>query len=288
MMATARALPEPVDVLIVNYATPELTLRALRSARGPQVRFWVRDNSGDLGEAEARRAAGTSPIDLRAAGGNVLYAAGNNELFALGSANYVLLMNPDVELGYCALLDLQHALDSDATTWAVVPKLLNEDGSAQDYYRTLPSLATMLCDRVPPLRKLLRRTWDEHVYSGQSTDVRRVLEAPPAACMLLKREVVGSKLFDETYSLFFNDTDLCRRMAGRGLRAEVVPEATARHVRGASLARAREADRFIVARIYDENLLAYARRNIRGWRLLWCVVALRRLAERLMKAADKY
>jgi N-acetylglucosaminyl-diphospho-decaprenol L-rhamnosyltransferase len=275
-------LLDRVDVLLVNYLTPELTAAAVRSLAGASVSFWVRDNSSDLDVRGVRDAAQGSALVVRADGRNSFYAEGNNELYSLGDAPYVLLLNPDVQLTREALDHLLSGLRSGHSVWAAAPRLLNPDGSPQDYYRRLPSLGSILCDRLPLLRRLMRRTWARHIYHDEAMDVRRTLEAPPAACLLFKRELVGTFLFDEAYSLFYNDTDLCRRMIGLGYSAVLIPCATATHLRGASLAKARSLDRFRVARLYDRNCLSYSKSNIRHWWLVSGALLLRRMAETLM------
>jgi GT2 family glycosyltransferase len=133
----------------------------------------------------------------------------------------------------------------------------------------------VLADRVPPLRRVFRGQWRSHLHEGESFDHRRTVEAPPGACLLLDRQQVGATLFDERLQLFFNDTDLCHRMADRGAQVELVAEATARHLRGASLAEARSRDRYVVSRRYDADCLAYCRKHLTGWQVVGAVVAIR-------------
>ena len=273
----------PVDVLIVNFRTPELTLLAVAELAGPQVSFWVRDNSGDIEPQSLVAASGHSPSRLLGDGRNTLYAAGNNEIYRLGHAPYVLLLNPDVLLSRSGLGEMLDALGADNALWAVAPRLLNSDGSPQEYYRRFPTLLTVLCDRVPQLRRVFPGRWRQHVYAGESFAERRSIESPPGACLLLDRHQVGPELFDERLSLFYNDTDLCLRMSQRGGRLDLVPTALAEHILGASLSRARARDKYFVARLYDANCLAYVRKNLAGWPLVLAVIMARRLAEGVLR-----
>lgn len=273
----------PVDVLIVNYRTPDLTVKAVAELAGPLVSFWVRDNSNDISSDDLSAASGQSPVRLVRDGRNSLYAAGNNEIFRLGHARHVLLLNPDVLLPRQALFVLLHELRSGPDLWAVAPRLLNSDGTPQNYYRRFPTTLTVLCDRLPVLRRVYRGHWRRHVYAGESFDIQREVEAPPGACLLLDRSQLEGQLFDETLSLFYNDTDLCLRMARRGRRLVLIPGAAAEHIRGASLDRARERDRYFVARLYDANCLTYSQKNLRGWQLVLVAIAARRLVETFLR-----
>jgi GT2 family glycosyltransferase len=277
----------PVDVLLVNYRTPDLTVKAVAALAGPMVSFWVRDNSGDVVVDDLADASRPSAVRLVWDGGNSLYAAGNNEIFRLGHARYVLLLNPDVLLPRQALAVLLRELRSGSGLWAVAPRLVNSDGTPQDYYRRFPSTLTVLCDRIPVLRRLCRGHWRRHIYANESFDIRRDVEAPPGACLLLDRNQLNGQLFDETLSLFYNDTDLCLRMARRGRRLILIPGAVAAHVKGASLDRAREEDRYSVARLYDANCLSYSRKNLKGWRFVLAAIAARRVVERFLRVVGR-
>jgi GT2 family glycosyltransferase len=185
------------------------------------------------------------------------------------------------------LVALVESVSGDESLWAAVPRLFNTDGTPQDYYRRFPTLLTVLCDRIPPLRRLFRRAWDHHIYAGETFSVRSFVEAPPAACILLDRHEVGVELFDEQLSLFYNDTDLCLRMFNSGRRSVVVPSARAEHTRGASLAKERERNRYAVARLYDANCRAYARKHLKGWPIVAVVTSARRYAGLALGAATK-
>ena len=65
---------------------------------------------------------------------------------------------------------------------------------------------------------------------------------------------------DERFPLFFNDGDLCARLARAGLRVEIVPAATAAHGYGTSIARAQQADPARMRAEWVASLRRYARR----------------------------
>jgi N-acetylglucosaminyl-diphospho-decaprenol L-rhamnosyltransferase len=266
-----------VDVLIVNYLTADLALTAMRGVAGTGVQVHVWDNSGEL--------LAQSPAGLTVHGGegNVLYAVANNRLFCLGSAPWVLLLNPDVVLHRDQLLALVAAANGDPAAWGAAPALRNPNGTAQNYRWRLPTLCALLSDRLPPLRGLFGRAWRAYRCLDDPIDVPGRVEQPAAACLLLRRAAVTGPLFDESYPLFFNDTDLARRLNATG-HCLYVPSVSAIHVGGASVERVRQSHAGWIRREYDLSLLRYARRNVRGWWLLIPVVAARRLLTRDTRA----
>jgi GT2 family glycosyltransferase len=263
----------PVDVLTVNFRTPELVEQAVAAVAGPGTRVLVYDNSGDLAPDEHR------PTEVYGDGTNRLFAAANNALFAVSDAALVLLLNPDVVLAHRDLARLVRALEERPEAWGAAPALLNPDGSLQNYARRLPTLGALLADRCPPLRWFLRRQLDWYYCRDKDLSVSGVVDQPAAACLLLRRERVAGSLFDPSYPLFFNDTDLARRLNGSG-PCLYVAAVQAVHQAGASIERARSEHRSWVRRQYDDSLLRYARANLRGWQVLVPIVLARRVVAR--------
>lgn len=259
-----------VDVLVVNYRTPALTRAAVTAVTGPGVQVWVWDNSGDV--AEDALPAGAL---LYGDGDNHWFAAANNALLRKGDAPFVLLLNPDVTLPHRDLQVMLRRLVQDPHAWGCAPRLVGADGEDQPYRRRLPGLPTLLADRMPPLRLLLRGTWRRYRYADRPLDEDGMVEQPAAACLLLRRDMLTGWLFDERFRLFFNDTDLAHRLHACG-HCLYLGSLRVCHIGGASIDEARQRNRAGVRREYDAALLAYARKNVRGWLVLAPVVVVRR------------
>ena len=261
-----------VDVLVVNYGTGDLVRRGVELVQGPGVHVWVHDNSGEL-------LADPPPgVSLLGDGSNAYFAAGNNTLYAQCDAPYVLLLNPDVELAHADLQRLVSALHDRPDAWGVAPRLLEADGSDQHYLYALPTVRALLADRLPLLRKVFRRSYRTYIQQDLDLRLPQTVIQPPAACLLVRRSVVGPQLFDPAYRLFFNDTDLARRLNVTH-ECWYAADVTARHLRGESFARLPLG--YDTAREYDRTLLRYARANLRWWPVLLPVLALRRSGYRL-------
>lgn len=242
-----------IDVIVVNYLTPELAAVAVAKVCGPGVGVHVYDNSGDY-------VAGAGETSLHTADQNDYFARGNNFWWSRTSAPYVLLLNPDVELSYADLLRLRGVLELRPELWGVVPRLVYPDGRPQNYLQRLPTPRAALADRFAPARAMFPRAYAEFLCVGLDTDEEQVAEQPPAACLLLRRAAVGEQLFDEAYRLYFNDTDLARRLNPDG-NCLYTPAVTAVHHKSASLDRADAARPYTVVREYDRSFARYARRQ---------------------------
>ena len=111
-------------------------------------------------------------------------------------------------------------LGPDPRLAVVGPSLQRPDGSTQRPAWPFPSVGNTWREALG-LHRLARRAPTEMFVVG--------------ACFLVRRaafDAVGG--FDERYWLYGEEADLCRRLLDAGWRCEVVPDATAVHVGGAS------------------------------------------------------
>ena len=228
-----------LSVVVLSWNTREILracLVALQRDGYPAPReVVVVDNASHDGSADMVAAEFTWVRLVRNAT-NLLFAEGNNQGARLASGEYLCLMNSDIEVRPGALLALEEFLASHPDYGAVVPKLLNPDGSVQRACARFPGLLDPLFQstflgRFPPGTwvKLYRNMVDfDHQRS-------RDVEQPPAACFMMRRQeylAVGG--FDPVLGLFFNDVDLCRRLWRAGRRIRYLAEAEALHRRGSS------------------------------------------------------
>lgn len=261
-----------IDVIVVNYRTPALTFRAVRAVSGPLTSVYVTDNSGDLPTAF------DDVSDVWRPGYNTHFARGNNYWYDRSDRPWVLLLNPDVELDYPSLLRLRGELAARPECWGVAPRLINSDGSDQNYLQRMPTAMALIAQLVPPLRPLARKSISRHLCAEVDLRQTQAVEQPPAACLLLRRSSVGPTLFHEDLSLFFNDTYLAWRLnrSGHCLYAANI---SALHERGASI---RTATRMQILRRYADGMRRYAAlTRMPGWRLVWLVATARMIISRV-------
>jgi GT2 family glycosyltransferase len=270
-----------VDVIVVNYLTGDLARIAAATVASPGTSVWIVDNSGEL-LADAPPSA-----VLLGDGTNRMYAEASNLAYRSGTAEMVLLLNPDVVIQPGQLAELVARLNADRSLWGVAPTLVSPGTAPHGYLRRLPTVAGLLADLCPPLRLMLRgayRSYHCRDLIESAGDSEMVIEQPAAACLLLRRSAVGSTLFDETYPLFFNDTDLARRMAASGRHCLVLQSVTVPHVGGASIDREKSRSGAWTADEYDRSAFRYARRNLGGWVMIAPLVVVRYIARRLRRS----
>jgi GT2 family glycosyltransferase len=239
-------LPQ-VAALLVNYNAGIELRRALRSIAEENIgRPWeavVVDNASIDGSSAIVEEFAPHARLIRNAE-NVGFGRGINQALAHSAAPLVVIMNPDCYLIGGALTTLEAELLSYDECAIVGPRILDPNGAIQGSARGDPDMLTGLFGRRAALRRLLpglgvskRNVITDHVRVVHSSVV---VDWVSGACMLARREAlekVGG--FDESYFLYWEDADLCRRLRLVGYHIRFVPGATAVHRVGQSSRSAR-------------------------------------------------
>jgi N-acetylglucosaminyl-diphospho-decaprenol L-rhamnosyltransferase len=223
----------------------------------------VVDNASRDESADVARALGLKVIENSA---NEGYARAMNAGAAASSSDWVLALNPDTRLAPGSLSRMLATGEDDPATGCVGPDLRNLDGTAYPTGRRFPSLV------VGGLHALLGTVWPGNPatrhYHMAGTDRSRpvTVDWVSGACMLLRRqafETVGG--FDGGYFMYFEDMDLCLRLARAGWRVVFDPGARVEHLVGGST---RKAPYRKVLNHHRSTLRFYCRRFARDPRIL--------------------
>ncbi len=224
-----------VSILIVNWNTRERVMQCLASlpkeVPGLSREVIVVDNGSvdGSGEALARRADITLVRNER----NVGYAAAVNQAYKRSNGEFVLLLNSDVTLTSDALNCLTQFLSSHPDAAGVGPLYVNPDGTPQPFHFRFPTFEMTLANGSALVRKLLpgsARRLREYRMLDEDFSQARPVPQPSASCLLLRRAFLpDDHVFDERYPIFFNDVQLARSFANKGVALWVTPSARVVH-----------------------------------------------------------
>ncbi len=251
MSAGAAKIPR-IAVVIVNYRTAGMVIdhfeplkRECESFPGSLV--YIVDNASPGGDGARLKAfAGGEPlvrfIQSTENGG---FGAGNNialkEILAAPEPfDYILLLNPDAYPRPGALKALADFMAAHPDAGVAGPRLEHEDGAPQvsafRYFSPMSELDWSA--RTGFVSKLLKR-WD---VAPPHRDETRAVDWLSGAALFFRRETLQAVgLFDETFFLYYEETDLMRRARRAGWGCWFVSEARAVHHQGKSLEAARGA-----------------------------------------------
>jgi N-acetylglucosaminyl-diphospho-decaprenol L-rhamnosyltransferase len=227
-----------VDVVVVAYnSREELRGCVAPLSREPWANVIVVDNESPDGSLEV-----VSDLDVDAVGSgwNGGFAFGVNTGWRRGSAPYVLLLNPDarIEPDYVALL--ADVLDRDASVGIVGPKIVSPEGELDFSQRRFPRLRSTYAQALFLHRALPGAAWtDEVIRNADAYERDGEPDWISGACLLVRRTLLEElDGLDESFFMYGEDKDLCRRVRSLGYRVRFVAGATSVHVGGASTPRA--------------------------------------------------
>jgi GT2 family glycosyltransferase len=209
--SAGRSGPPGLSVLITSWNTRDLLADLLSSLSefpsGVGAETIVVDNDSADGSAEMVESAHPEVVLIRN-DYNRGFAAGNNQALAASSGRAVLLLGSDTRVLGGTLKTMLDYLDAHPGVGVVSCRLLYPDGSPQ-----------LSCRRFPRVRDAVATYLSLHFlvrgYEMRDFDFDTIqeVEQPAATCLLIRRAVIEEiGLFDERYSILYNDVDLCERI----------------------------------------------------------------------------
>jgi N-acetylglucosaminyl-diphospho-decaprenol L-rhamnosyltransferase len=209
--------PAAITAVVVAFDSAHALPDCLAALGREGVGTIVVDNASADGSAELAERLGATVIRNP---GNQGYGRANNAGARAASGEFILIVNPDVILDPGAVAALAAAAVRYPDFGLMAPRLVEADG------RLFFQPRSLLSPYLPnPSGRLNRPEGDccAPFLSG--------------ACLLARRELflrLGG--FDDNIFLFYEDDDLCRRVADAGFALVHVHDAVARHGRGRSSA----------------------------------------------------
>jgi N-acetylglucosaminyl-diphospho-decaprenol L-rhamnosyltransferase len=212
-----------VEISLVNTSNRDLLERCLASLPAACERLaWhvtVVDNASTDGSAELVEER-FPEARLRRNEIRLGFSTNHNLVLrpavAEGFARYLLILNEDTELRPGAVTELVRFCDGRPEIGAAGPTLVLPDGRKQQSLPPLP-----LTDFRDELIRMFRPTRP----FPQATRVRL-----QGSCVLVRAEALRRiGLLDERFFIFFEDTDLCRRLWDAGWSCAVCEDAVVLH-----------------------------------------------------------
>jgi N-acetylglucosaminyl-diphospho-decaprenol L-rhamnosyltransferase len=236
---TGAAGPTVLTVLL-NWRTAEMTLKAAEAADRAMETIAggivVVDNDSGDGSFERMSAAlqGNPRIRVVQSGRNGGFGAGNNVGIRLGlpggvRPDYVYILNSDAFPAPDAIRVLLDYLEAHPKVGIAGSYIHGPDGEAHQTCFRFPSVASELevAARTGPITRLFAH----RTVAMAVPETTGPVEWLAGASMMLREAVVREVgIFDETFFLYFEETDLCRRAALAGWPTHFVRESRVEHI----------------------------------------------------------
>ena len=170
--------------------------------------------------------------------GNPGFAAANNQGIKEARGEYMMLLNPDTLVHTDAFDIMIQELDAEPSVGACGPEILNPDGSVQMGPGSLPTFRSLLYSKT-----IFRKTglFRKHYLELKKRDFdlneseRGFVNKLSGAAVMVRSEVFNQiGLLDESFFMYYEDTDLFYRTMQASWKPLYLPDAKITHIGGQS------------------------------------------------------
>ena len=233
-----------VLTVILNWRTPDMTLKAAESAVAAmgdmKGEILIVDNDSQDGSFEAMTEAVEARdwprVSVLQSGRNGGYGAGNNFGIRKGfqttsgtRPDYIYILNSDAFPEVDAVSTLLNYLESNKDVGFAGSFIQGEDGEPHQTAFRFPSIASEFesAIKLGPVSRLLK----DKIVPLPMPQTTCHVDWLAGASLMVRREVLDEiGLFDETFFLYFEETDLCLRAARAGWKLSYVRESVVTHI----------------------------------------------------------
>lgn len=221
-----------LTISIVNYNTGDYLIRCLDSIDKVKDEVFfevyvVDNNSSDDSLSKAKKSYPKLNYILNH--DNFGFGKAHNQVLKKVKSEYVLILNPDVELKSGELGEMIKFMDDNPSVGAATPEIVLPGGGIDlTAHRGFPT---------PWASFIYYVLGDDSLYHLTYKDMNKPHEVDAiTGAFFLTRKFVLDKvgLFDEDYFMYAEDIDLCYRIKEAGLKIMYVPSIKILHHKGIS------------------------------------------------------
>ena len=222
-----------VSIIIVNYKSKEKTLACLKSIAeadmgGLLYEIIVVDNNSEDNSAEIIKKIYPT-IKIIKNEKNLGMGGGNNLGIKAAQAEFILILNPDTIIKKDAIKILHNFIKSDEQIGIAGPKLLNPDNTLQYSCRRFPKFYTPILRRTF-LGKFAKNHLDNFLMKDYSHKEIKKVDWMLGSCLMVRKNILNKiNGFDEKFFMYFEDTDLCKRVWQADFKVVYNPQAIVIH-----------------------------------------------------------
>jgi len=234
-----------ISVLIVSYNVKNYLLQAIDSVKkskyGGLIEFIIVDNNSFDGTSLSLKNLHPE-IPYIQNQQNIGFGKGINQAAKKSRGEFLFILNPDTIIQEDTIDKLVHYLVENPQVGMVGPKVLNADGSLQlACKRSIPSISVSL-PKMLGLSKLFPNNKWAGRYNLTYLDENQThsVDAISGSAMMIRKSIFDQlNGFDESFFMYGEDLDLCKRIIQSGYEIHFTPITQIIHYGGESVRSAR-------------------------------------------------
>ncbi len=216
-----------ISIIITSWNTKKLLKACLHSiyqfSPDEQFEVIVVDNNSHDGSASMVETEFTQ-VRLIKNAENTGYAKGNNIGFSNSTGEYILLLGSDTEVLPNTIQHMIDFLDKNKDTGIVSCRLEFPTGELQRSCKKFPTIGNAVAMYLS--MNFLNK---KYLMSDFAHEEIKEIDQPDATCIMIRRTALQQFIFDERFSILYNDVDLCKRIKLHGWKVIFLPTAKIIH-----------------------------------------------------------
>lgn len=229
-----------VSIIFVNYKTKDLTINAIKSVfektQGIDFEIFVVDNNSQDGSIEAIEKEFPN-INIIKSPVNAGFGAANNIAIKQAKGKYILCLNTDTLLINNAIKIMYDFMEKVENQKVAVcgSVLFNKDLTLGICGGNFPNITEIFWKFG--LRNILKKQYLKYklTLTANEIDKQSNIDYVTGADILFRKSVLDEVgLFDEKFFMYFEETDLCKRIRDKGYDIKIVKNAKIIHLEGQS------------------------------------------------------
>lgn len=252
-----------ISIIIVNYHVDKELFLCLQSIYNSKPKVPVEIIVVDNNETK------TIYSELKKKFPKVIYVKNDNKGFGQGNnvgaqhakGEYLFFLNPDTKIEEGSVDILSNYLNTHKKVGIVAPILKNISGKLVDLQgaRELTPIHAIFgfsfISKLFPKNFIANKYWYKDEWNKK---IIKEVESIPGTAFVIRKNIyekIGG--FDEKFFLYFEEHDICKRVIKLGWKVVMHPEATVKHVLGASTRKSNKD----IKKIFNQSRFYYFKKH---------------------------
>jgi len=262
---------EQLSVIIVNWNTGNLLKKCVESLIAlPELsairHIAIVDNASSDNSYVIPVYKQRGNIVLLQQKANLGFAKANNIAWEYikkhgGKQDHILLLNPDTEVQAGAIESMLDALVRNPKAGIIGPKLIETNGSVQMSVRSFPSLGIFMLFFLK-LHRVFSSSplWKKYMMKSFDYNTEQTVDQVMGAAFLIRNSVLQKiGLLDESFWIWFEEVDYCKRAQDADWNTVYTPNATIFHYGNISF---QQVSGLKKAALFNQSSLLYAKKHL--------------------------